>query len=53
MADVIAIYIYIVEDVIAMSYVVDGVTTEADGITSCSARWQMLLPIDFVLSGRW
>ena len=26
---------YIVADVIAMFYVVDGITTEADGITSC------------------
>ena len=26
---------YIVADVIAMSYVVDGVTTETDDITSC------------------
>ena len=29
-------------------YVVDGITTDADGITSCLARWQMLLPIDLV-----
>ena len=28
-------YIYIVADVFGMSYVVNGVTTEADGITSC------------------
>ena len=33
LTDVIAICV--VADVIAMSYVVDGVTTEADGITSC------------------
>ena len=35
-------------DVIAILCVVDGITTEADGITSCWARWQMLLPLYYV-----
>ena len=51
LADFIAIYV--VADVIAMSYVVDHITTEADGITSCLASLQMLLTFDFVLGGKW
>ena len=35
-------------DVIVILYVVDGITTEAYGITCCIARWQMLLPLYYV-----
>ena len=35
-------------DVIAILYVVHGIITEADAVTSCWAKWQMLLPLYYV-----
>ena len=35
-------------DVIALLYVVDGITTQVDDITSCCARQKMLLPLYYM-----